>query len=51
MNLIELNQPAIQLRRQREIELETQHAPGYERQPQTIDEIAEWLPEQDWGEA
>ena len=37
------------LLQQRAIKLESQHARGYARQPQTAEEVAEWLPEQDWG--
>lgn len=51
MNLTELNQQIILLRRQREIELEIEHAQGYVRQPQTAEEIEEWQPEQDGGKA
>lgn len=36
------------LRQQSAIKRETQHAQGYARQPQTAEEVAEWLPEQDW---
>ena len=30
--------------------LEQEHVRGYERQPQTVEEIAEWEDEQVWGE-
>jgi 2-phospho-L-lactate guanylyltransferase (CobY/MobA/RfbA family) len=30
--------------------LEQEHIRGYVRQPQTVEEIAEWEPEQVWGE-
>jgi len=37
--------------RQQEITaLEQEHALGYERQPQTLEEITEWEDEQVWGE-
>ena len=36
---------------QQEIEaLEEKHARGYERQPQTVEEITEWEDVQVWGE-
>ena len=38
------------LRQQHAIKLEIEHAQGYLRQPQTAEEVEEWLPEQDWGE-
>jgi metal-responsive CopG/Arc/MetJ family transcriptional regulator len=36
------------LRRRRIAALEEQHRRGYELQPQTKEEIDEWLPEQSW---
>lgn len=36
------------IRRHRIAALEEQHRRGYEIQPQTQDEMHEWLPEQDW---
>lgn len=39
------------LRHQKTIALEQQHLQGYARQPIKSDEIAEWEPEQVWGES
>lgn len=36
------------IRRHRIAAREEQHRRGYESQPQTLDEIHEWLPEQNW---
>jgi metal-responsive CopG/Arc/MetJ family transcriptional regulator len=38
------------LRQQEIIALEQRHARGYERHPQTAEEVAEWEDEQVWGE-
>jgi metal-responsive CopG/Arc/MetJ family transcriptional regulator len=38
------------LRQQEIIALEQRHARGYERQPQTAEEVGEWEDEQVWGE-
>lgn len=38
------------LRQQGIIALEQRHARGYERQPQTVEEVGEWENEQVWGE-
>lgn len=34
----------------REMELERQHAEGYAKYPQTVEEVAEWESEQVWGD-
>ncbi|HVG31382.1 MAG TPA: ribbon-helix-helix protein, CopG family [Pyrinomonadaceae bacterium] len=38
------------LRQQEIIALEQRHARGYERRPQTAEEVGEWEDEQVWGE-
>jgi metal-responsive CopG/Arc/MetJ family transcriptional regulator len=38
------------LQQQETIALEQKHARGYEKHPQTTDEVGEWEAEQVWGE-
>lgn len=38
------------MQRKRRLALELQDRQGYLNKPQTYEEIAEWLPEQDWGD-
>lgn len=39
------------LRHKSTIALEQQHSQGYARHPADVDDIAEWEPEQEWGES
>jgi metal-responsive CopG/Arc/MetJ family transcriptional regulator len=38
------------MRRKRRLALELRDRQGYLRQPQTLEEVEEWLPEQVWGD-